>query len=231
MDVSAARRYFTGPPSPQEAAALQAHWRARIRSRDTRGPIRRVCGVDVAYDPLRNLACAAAAVVELPGLVEVESSTAAVPVRFPYIPGLLGFREAPAVLEALKRLDSRPDLLLVDGHGLAHPRRCGIASMLGLALGMRTIGCAKSVLVGAYEEPGQRPGEWTELRDTSKNGNGEVLGVALRTRSGVRPVFVSVGHRVSLEFAVRMVMALTDGFRLPRPLRLADRLAGEEKRR
>lgn len=230
MDVAAAKRYFTGPPSPKEAAALQAHWRARVSRRDSHGPIRRVCGVDVAYDPVRNLACAAAVVVELPGLADLELRTARTPVRFPYIPGLLGFREAPAVLAALARLSVRPDLLLVDGHGLAHPRRCGIACMLGLALNMRTIGCAKSVLVGVYDEPGQRPGEWTELRDEGNDAEGEVLGAALRTRAGVRPVFVSIGHRVSLEFAVRTVMASTDGFRLPRPLRLADHLAEEEKR-
>ena len=229
MNVTAAKRYFAGPPSPKEAAALQAHWRARVSRRDSQGPIRRVCGVDVAYDPARNLACAAAVVVELPGLADVELCTARTPVRFPYIPGLLGFREAPAVLAALARLSARPDLLLVDGHGLAHPRRCGIACMLGLALGMRAIGCAKSVLVGVYDEPGQRPGEWTELRDDTNDD--EVLGAALRTRAGVRPVFVSIGHRVSLEFAIRMVMASTDGFRLPRPLRLADHAAAAEKRR
>lgn len=206
--------------------ALQAHWRTRVLDRDRHGEIRRVGGVDVAYDGLLNLACAAAVLVELPDLAEVERRTACGPVRFPYIPGLLGFREAPAVLAALAKLKWRPDLLLVDGHGVAHPRRCGIASMLGLALDVPAVGCAKSLLVGRYEEPGPQAGDWTELRD-----GGEVIGAVLRTRARVKPVFVSVGHRVSLEFAIRIVMACTDGFRLPRPTRLADYAAGEEKRR
>ncbi len=228
MNVESAKRFFLARLSPSEAAALQQRWRARVSSRDRHGRVRRVCGVDVAYDAARNLACAASVVVELPGLEEVERSTARLPVSFPYIPGLLGFREIPAVLAALERLAWRPDLLLVDGHGLAHPRRCGLASMLGLALGMPSIGCAKSVLVGSYQEPRQERGHWTRLAHEAR-GKKEVIGAALRTRAGVRPVFVSIGHRVSLPFAIRMVMACTDGFRLPRPIRLADRLAAQEK--
>lgn len=165
--------------------------------------------------------------MRLPELDLIESNAASSPVLFPYIPGLLGFREAPAVLEALAGLKGRPGLLLVDGHGVAHPRRCGLASMLGLALDMPTIGCAKSLLVGTYQEPGPRPGDRVDL--VAGDAGGEVIGAVLRTRARVRPVFVSVGHRVSLSFAVKIVMAATRNLRLPLPIHFADRLAARAK--
>ncbi len=224
MNIEAAKRFFSPGLTPKEAAALQQHWREQVLRRDGHRAVRTICGVDVAYDPVRNLSFAAAVLVALPKQEVLEAATARSPVRFPYVPGLLGFREAPAVLEALERLSQTPDLLLVDGHGVAHPRRCGLASMLGLALDIPVIGCAKSLLVGEYQEPGPRAGDWSPLRI----GN-EIIGAVLRTRAEVRPVFVSVGHRVSLRFALRTTIAATDGPRIPLPIRLADRAAARAK--
>jgi deoxyribonuclease V len=225
LNLENAKQFFKGPVSPKEAVAWQAIWRGQVSKNAPRGSWRRICGVDVAYDPSRNLAFAAAVVVSFPELAVLEKATAVTSVQFPYIPGLLGFREAPVVLLALEKLAAPPDLLMVDGHGVAHPRRCGIATMMGLALRMPVIGCAKSRLVGEYREPGPRVGAWSPLRDGR-----ETLGAVVRTREGARPVFVSVGHAVSLPFAIRKVLACGTGFRLPLPTHLADREAGKAKR-
>jgi deoxyribonuclease V len=152
----------------------------------------------------------------------VERSTAERAVEFPYVPGLLGFREVPCLLEAFEGLRRVPDLILVDGHGIAHPRRFGVATHLGLELGLPTVGCGKSRLVGEHREPGLRRGSRTRLVE-----RGEVIGSCLRTRDGVRPVYVSVGHRVDLESAVRLVLRATGRYRLPEPIRAAHRTAGE----
>lgn len=225
MKIATAKRFFVPTPSPKDAAALQKRWRESVSTADRHGRMGSVCGVDVAYDPARNLAFAAAVRVSWPGLDVLEEVAAASPVRFPYIPGLLGFREAPAVLEALALLKESPDLLLVDGHGRAHPRRCGLASMLGLALDVPALGCGKSLLVGEFDPPGAARGSWTPLRH-----KGEIIGSVLRTRDGVSPVFVSVGHRVSLAFARRVVLAAAVGRRLPLPIHRADRAAARAKR-
>ena len=152
------------------------------------------------------------------GLEELDRRNAWVPLTFPYVPGLLSFREAPAILAALTALAIEPDVVLIDGHGYAHPRRIGIASHVGLLIDRPTIGCAKSVLVGEFEEPCLEAGSRSPI--THK---GEVVGVALRTRAGVRPVYVSVGHKVSLDRAVEIVLACCDGTRISKPLREADR--------
>ncbi len=141
---------------------------------------------------------------------------------FPYRTGLLSFREAPAVIAALERLRRQPDLILCDGHGIAHPRRLGLASHLGLLLDRPTIGVAKTLLVGVHDEPGPVPGDWAPVVD-----RGEVIGAALRTRAGVRPVYVSIGHRISLETANRRVLGATTRYRLPETTRAADRLSRE----
>jgi deoxyribonuclease V len=147
------------------------------------------------------------------------------PLRLPYVPGLLSFREDPAVLAALRRLRATPDVLLYDGHGLAHPRRFGVACHIGLIVDRPAIGCAKSRLVGMHREPGWRRGSAAPLLD-----GGEVIGSVLRTRDGVRPVFVSVGHRIDLRTARRIVLACALRHRLPEPTRLADQLVGAAKR-
>ena len=140
---------------------------------------------------------------------------------FPYIPGLLSFREAPLILAACEQLDLIPDLVLVDGQGIAHPRRFGLASHLGLFLNIPTIGCAKSLLCGAHEIPDSEPGNYAEIIDKS-----EIIGAALRTKPGVKPVYVSIGHKIDLETAIRWVMNCCRGYRLPEPARLAHLAAG-----
>lgn len=213
------------PLSPARAVALQEELRGRVVRRDAFGTVFHVAGGDLAFDLARQRAYAAVIVFRFPSLEEVERSWVCRPVVFPYVPGLLAFREAPALADAVAGLHIRPDLLLVDGHGYAHPRRCGLASHLGLALDLPTVGCAKSILIGTHGRLGRGRGAVAPLRDGR-----QVIGAAVRTRAGVRPVFVSIGHRVSLRSAIRFVLACGDGFRLPRPTRLADHLVEELKR-
>ncbi|GBD43459.1 Endonuclease V [bacterium HR40] len=208
------------PKTPKAARELQEALRAHIVLRDQLGPVTTVCGIDVHYEPRRGLAWAAAALLLLQDLDLELSVLAAVPSDFPYVPGLLSFREAPAALKALALLAPIPDLLVVDGHGYAHPRRFGIACHIGLLTGLPTIGVAKSRLVGEHREPGPEPGDHVPLVD-----HGEVVGAVLRTRRGARPVYVSVGHRLSLPRAIALTLSCCRGFRLPEPVRLADRLS------
>lgn len=183
-----------------------------------------IAGIDVSAFRRQN-AVAAVTVLRYPGLQPVEIATAAGVPLFPYIPGLLSFRESPVVLDAFTGIKNVPHLVLVDGHGLAHPRRFGIACHLGLWLDLPTIGCAKSLLCGKYEEPSCDVGSWTEITD-----NGEVIGAAVRTRTGIKPVFVSIGHKVDLPASIKWVLNACRGFRLPEPLRLAHIAAGEKSR-
>jgi deoxyribonuclease V len=178
-------------------------------------------GVDISVNRWIKTGTAAAVVLSYPGLELVEAKVVTDSIDFPYVPGLLTFREAPLILAACEKLTVTPDLILVDGQGIAHPRRMGIASHLGLCLEIPTIGCAKSRLCGSHEEPGNEPGSHAELRD-----NGEVIGVVLRTRAGVKPVYVSIGHKIDLPSAMHWVLACCRGYRLPEPARLAHQAAG-----
>lgn len=182
--------------------------------------MRWIAGLDVHY-PEKHLARAAAVLFAFPERTPVEVTVVEDAVHFPYVPGLLSFREAPALLKALDGLRTKPDLLLVDGQGLAHPRRFGVACHLGLLSGLPAIGCAKSRLIGAAAEPGLERGDWTPLIDDA-----EVVGAILRTRPGVKPLYVSVGHRISLHTALDWVLACGGRYRLPEPCRLAHRAAG-----
>jgi deoxyribonuclease V len=210
---------------PKQAVALQRElallveraWRPRSSS--AREP-RTVAGSDVSLRAGR--ARAAVVVLSFPELALLESVVIEREVRFPYVPGLLSFREIPALLEAFDRLAREPDVVIVDGHGLAHPRRVGIASHLGLELDLPTIGCAKSLLVGEHRAPGPRRGARTRLVH-----QGERVGTCLRTRARVQPVYVSIGHRMDLALAERLVLACATRYRLPWPTHLADRLAGD----
>ena len=204
---------------------MQQTWRERVEAHDRFGPLQYVAGADLAFDPQTNLAFAGVIVYRFPELEEVERRMARRKLRFPYVPGLLSFRESPVLLAAFARLRVEPDVILIDGHGMAHPRRFGIACHLGLLLDTPTIGCAKSILVGEAEEPGTQAGSTSPLVD-----KGETVGVALRTRDHVRPIYVTIGHRVSLETAVRIVAQCTDGFRIPKPTREADHWVGELRR-
>jgi len=206
------------PSSPAQARELQELLRGQVVAEDKLGIVREVAGVDAHYSV--DCICAAVVVMGLPNLATVESALVHRPLTFPYLPGLLSFREAPAIIEALNQLSKSPDLLLVDGQGLAHPRRFGLACHLGVLADMPTIGVAKSRLIGTYEEPGLERGAWSPLTD-----GGETIGAVLRTRLAVRPVFVSVGHRISLRTAIDLVLRCTGQFRLPEPIRAADRLS------
>lgn len=205
--------------SVAEARAVQSDLAVRVERADRLGAVRTVAGLDVAYgrgNPLK----AAAVVLAFDGLEVLETATATMEARFSYVPGYLSFREVPAVLSVLERLTVRPDLVLCDGQGIAHPRRFGLACHLGVLTGLPTIGVAKSRLVGEHGEPGGERGDWVPLMD-----KGETIGAVLRTRAGVKPVYVSIGHRVGLETAIRLVLACTPRFRLPETTRAADRLS------
>ena len=210
--------------TPSEARRLQQQIPARVERQDRLGWVRTVAGADVAL--MGETGYAAVILYSFPDLTERERAWSSRRLAFPYVPGLLAFREMPLLLEAFTRLRQQPDLILADAHGWAHPRRAGMACHLGLVLDTPTIGCAKSVLVGEYEMPATERESTAVLRD----GN-EAIGVVLRTRTGVRPVFVSIGHRVSLETAVRLTLACCDGYRIPKPLRQADQWVKQLKRR
>ncbi|MEI2782278.1 MAG: deoxyribonuclease V [Candidatus Competibacter sp.] len=216
------KMYFSHPwnLSPAEAMAVQRELRAQVILADRLGPVRRVAGVDVGFEADGAVTRAAVAVLGYPQLELLETALARRPTEFPYVPGLLSFRELPAVLDALAQLRDPPDLLLCDGQGIAHPRRLGIASHLGLLVDIPGIGVAKTRLCGVYADPPNERGAWTPLR-----ANGETIGAVLRTRPGVKPLYISSGHRVSLETAIDYVMACCTRYRLPETTRWAHRLA------
>jgi len=180
-----------------------------------------IAGVDISSPDSRGIARGAVVVLGYPELTIVEVKLVEKEVTFPYIPGLLSFRECPLILAACEKLRNTPDLVLVDGQGIAHPRRLGLASHLGLFLDRPTIGCAKSILCGKHEPVGEEVSSYAELVD-----NGEVIGAALRTKIGTRPIYVSIGHKVGLAAALNWVMKCCRGYRLPEPTRLAHLAAG-----
>ena len=211
--------------TPRQAARLQERLRGRAELHDRLDSIRHIAGADMAFDPKTNLAFAGVIVYRFPEMAEVERAMARRRLRFPYVPGLLSFREIPILLAAFARLRTEPDVLLVDGHGLAHPRRFGIACHLGLILDKPAIGCAKSRLVGEHRDPAMRAGATATLYF-----QGAKVGAVLRTRTGVKPIYVTQGHRVSLPTALRIVRKCLDGFRIPKPTREADRYVRELRR-
>ncbi|MEK6710406.1 MAG: endonuclease V [Nitrospinota bacterium] len=213
---------------PAEAIALQRELRKRLVFRPLKRPPRTVAGADISVPRFGRRAVAAVVVLALPALDVVEESFAAGELLFPYVPGLLSFREGPLLEEAIGRLGRRPDLVLFDGQGIAHPRGFGIASHLGLRMGLRAAGCAKSRLWGEESPPPRSRGAWTPLRSP---GDGRVVGAALRTRAGVKPVYVSPGHGIDLEGAIACTLAAAPRFRLPEPIRAAHARANEERRR
>lgn len=206
--------------SPAEALRLQAELRSQVVAENCLGEVAAVAGVDV--NVRGQVARAAVVVLRYPDLTLQEVALAEAPVTFPYIPGLLAFREGPAILAACERLRAEPALLIFDGQGLAHPRRMGIATHVGLFLDRPTVGCAKSRLCGEHPELPDRAGAWVPLTDGD-----EVIGAAVRTRVGVKPVYVSPGQRIDLPTALRYVLACCRGYRLPEPCRLAHTAAGQ----
>jgi deoxyribonuclease V len=197
---------------------------SRVEREDRLGAVGFVAGVDVSANDRTGLARAAIVILTYPELREVEVVREEEPLRMPYVPGLLSFREAPVILRAFERVRQAPDLVLVDGQGIAHPRRLGIASHLGVLLDLPTIGCAKSLFVGTHALLADEVGAQQPLVD-----RGEVIGMVVRTRARVKPMIISTGHRVSLPTAVRYVLACGRGYRLPGPTRLADQRAAEKE--
>jgi deoxyribonuclease V len=207
--------------SPSQAIALQKELARDIIASGEVNSVRLVGGADISVLRGSRTARAAIVVLSYPELEIVEVETVVAELGFPYIPGLLSFRETPVVLELFSKLSNNPDLLFVDGQGIAHPRRLGIASHIGLWLDRPTIGCAKSRLCGEHVEVGHEAGSVAELTH-----QGEVIGTVLRTRAGSKPLYISPGHKISLQNSVRWVLACTRGYRLPEPSRLAHLAAG-----
>ncbi|MGB8644087.1 MAG: deoxyribonuclease V [Anaerolineae bacterium] len=207
--------------TPQAAIAQQRDLAVQVVEQNEFGPIHYVAGVDVGFEEDKTLSRAAAVVLSFPDLAPVESGVARRPVTFPYIPGLLAYREIPVVLDALAQLTTEPDVIIVDGHGRAHPRRFGIACQLGVLLDRASIGCGKSILVGQAQEPENRIGAWTPLVD-----KGAVIGAAVRTKLNVKPVYVSIGNKIDLPTAVDIVLRCTTRYRVPETTRYAHNVAG-----
>ncbi|MCC7279454.1 MAG: deoxyribonuclease V [Chromatiaceae bacterium] len=211
------------PTTTCEARAVQERLRDQVVRRDELTQVRRVAGLDVGFPGGGDETRAGVAILSFPDLLLLESASARRRTVFPYVPGLLSFREAPALLEALASLSEPPQLLLCDGQGYAHPRRFGLACHLGVLTGLPSIGVAKSRLIGEHGPLGAEKGDWTPLRD-----HDEIIGALVRTRRNVQPLYISVGHKISLETAVRFVLACTTRFRLPETTRWAHRLASLE---
>jgi deoxyribonuclease V len=210
------------PETPQAARMEQRRLAPLVVDTGILPQARLVAGVDVAFQG--DMAYAAAVMMTWPELAVVSQATACMPTTFPYLTGLLSFRELPVMLAALGKLAGEPDLLVVDGNGQIHPRNFGLACHLGVMLDCPTIGCAKSRLCGTHAIPGLERGEASPVWQ-----NGEVLGLALRSKAACQPIFVSVGHRLSLNEASRWILLLSQGYRLPAPIRLADKLSKQAK--
>ena len=204
-----------------QAIDMQQRLSAQVsRSGEVTNP-RFIAGVDIAVGKGQEMATGAVVILSYPELRLVETKVAQGKLNFPYIPGLLSFREAPLTLTACQQLTITPDLIMVDGQGIAHPRRIGLASHLGLFLNTPTIGCAKSLLCGQHEEPSEKPGSYVEVVD-----RGETIGAALRTKLGTKPIYVSIGHKIDLQTAIYWVLECCRSYRLPEPTRLAHLAAG-----
>jgi len=217
------RESFHWPRHISEAKAVQENLKDRVKITPLRRSPTVIAGVDAAF--LNNKAIGVACLYTYPEITPVEDAYTIAEVTFPYIPGFLSFREGPAIIEALNRLKIKPHVILFDGQGIAHPKRMGIASHIGVILDIPTIGCAKSRLVGEYKDPGARKGKMSSLKY-----QGKVVGAVLRTKDEVRPVFVSPGHRIDLKASVEIVLNCVSRYRIPEPLRRADFLSKKIKR-
>ncbi len=216
------KKLHTWNLSYSQAHELQKQLACKVQPTPLKDPPRLIAGLDCALSKDGQKIIACAVVVKLPGLEPVETKTAKQKVSFPYIPGLLSFREAPVCIAAVKKLKTEPDLFLIDGQGIAHPRRLGLAAHLGLFFDKPTIGCAKSRLTGSFENPSGQKGSHNELKDKD-----DVIGAVLRTRTNVKPIFVSLGNRCTLNDAIKTTLACTTKYRLPEPTRLAHQLVSK----
>jgi len=203
--------------SPKEAIAIQGSLASQVIRKGHLEEIRLIAGADISTEKDSTQAYAGVVVMTYPGLEVVEERGVVFELSFPYVPGLLAFREAPPLLKVFEEIRHEPDLILFDGQGIAHPRGLGIASHMGLLLDKPSIGCAKSLLFGHFEEPGDKQGAFSYLYDKHKN----IIGAVVRTRESVQPVFVSIGHRIDLETAIKSVLASCQGYRISEPIRHA----------
>ena len=206
-----------------EAKIIQQQLQPKMIADDCLGEVKYVAGVDIGFEDNYKISKAAVAVFSYPKLELVETAIARIPTAFPYVPGYLSFREIPAILAALPKVKQTPDLILCDGQGLAHPRRFGLACHLGVLLDIPTIGVAKSRFIGEHEEVPLEKGSWKPLTD-----NDEIIGVVLRSRTNVKPLYVSIGHKISLPTAIDYVMGCLTKYRLPETTRSADKLASSK---
>ena len=200
--------------SPTEAVALQQQLRSQIRIEPLTKTPKTIAGCDISFNKFEETVYAGIVVLDLETLETIEEAGVVSTAPFPYIPGLLSFREIPSLLEAWAKLKTEPDVVMFDGHGIAHPRRMGIASHAGLFLNRPTFGCGKSVLVGKYEEPASERGSWSPMTHYK-----EVIGAALRTKNKVNPVYISPGHLIDMETAIALTLRCDGGYRLPEPTR------------
>lgn len=214
-------RWHNWHVSTGEAIKLQRELASQVLRTSCIDAPRLVAGVDISVNRRAKTGTAAVVVLNFPGLEITEVKTLTDSIRFPYVPGLLSFREAPLILAACEELTVEPDIFMVDGQGIAHPRRLGLAAHLGFCLDVSAIGCAKSRLCGSHDEPGDERGDYAELIDGE-----ETIGAVVRTRSGVKPVYVSIGHKIDLPASINLVLACCRGYRLPEPTRLAHQAAG-----
>jgi deoxyribonuclease V len=214
--------------TPKEAVQLQNNLREQVRIKPLAKKPRLIAGADVSMNLYSNTLFAGFIVLFYPDLTIVDHVVVKATTTFPYIPGLLSFREIPALLKAWEKLEIKPDLVIVDGVGVAHPRRIGIASHLGVLIDKSTIGCAKSVLTGTYEEPAKEAGSLSYLFDPK---NKEVIGAALRTKKKVKPVFISPGHNITLDDSLEVIRAVTRSYRIPEPTRLAHNIVNEYRKK
>ncbi|HHT9125747.1 MAG TPA: deoxyribonuclease V [Candidatus Brocadiia bacterium] len=210
----------------KEAVQIQQRLQKKLILKKPKSGFRLVAGTDVAYDKKSDKVFAGVVILNLENMQRVEQATAVGRVRFPYIPGLLSFRESPILLKAFSKIKQTPDIIIVDGQGIAHPRGIGLASHLGLILDMPSVGCAKSRLVGEHEPVGKKAGSQSYIKI-----NGKVVGVVLRTKTNIKPVYVSPGHKIDLASVVNVVLKCCRGYKLPEPTRQAHNLVNKLRRR
>jgi deoxyribonuclease V len=208
--------------TPSEAVALQKELRDKVQLTPLQHPVKTVAGADISFNKFSEIVYACIIVLSYPDMKPIAQTGVVTSTKFPYIPGLLGFREVPALVEAWNKLDTKPDVLILDGHGIAHPRRMGIATHFGLVAHTPTLGCAKSLLTGKYEEPGSTPGSISPLTD-----KGEVIGQVLRTKLKCKPVYISPGHLITLEQSVEIIRQCIGRYRIPEPTRMAHILVNQ----
>jgi len=217
--------YESNPPLYGEAVSIQKELKDKIVSRDEFSQVKTVAGADLAILKEEKKLVCGIIVFSYPELNEIERAWEVVDEEFPYIPGLLAFREAPAIIKTYKKLKEKPDVLILDGHGIAHPRGFGIACYVGVLLNIPTMGIAKKRLYGTHKEPRDIPGSYESLFST----NGEQIGVVLKTKKKTKPVFVSIGHKIDLSTSKKIALTCVRGYRIPEPTRLADKYVAELK--